>query len=118
MAGERHICLDQLLRGHMHGDEADLAALAVHPEMHHAPTAVQVAQPQPAQLLAAEAVIEKGGQDGAIAHALERVLGRGIEQLAGLSVTERRGRAFVGINGRARLTPSTGLPATALRSQR
>src|SRR5215831_9721125 len=72
MAGERHIFLDQLLCCHMHGDEADLAALAMHPEMHHAPTAVQVTQPQPAELLATEAVIEQGGEDGAIAHALER----------------------------------------------
>jgi hypothetical protein len=32
-------------------------------------------------------VIGQGGQDGAIAHALEGVLGRGVEQLAGLGGT-------------------------------
>jgi hypothetical protein len=101
MAGERYIFLDQLLCRHMHGNEADLAALAMHPEMHHASTAVQVAQAQPAEFLAADAVIEQGGEDGAIAHTLERVLGRRIEQLAGLGIAERRGRAFVSIGGRA-----------------
>jgi len=100
VAGQRHIFLDQLLCRHMHGDEADLAALAVHAEMHHAPAAVQVTQPQAAELLAADAVIEQGGEDGAIAHALEGVLGRGVEQLAGLSVTERWRGAFIGINRR------------------
>jgi hypothetical protein len=53
--------------------------IAVNPEVHHALAAVQVAQPQPAEFLAADTVIEQGGQDGAIAHALERVLGRRIE---------------------------------------
>ena len=83
----------------MHRHEAYFVALAMHPKMHHALTAVQIAQPQPAEFLAADAVIEQGGEDGAIAHALERILGRRIEKLAGLSVTQRRRRTFVGIGG-------------------
>jgi hypothetical protein len=60
----------------MHGNELDLAALAPDPKMHHALTAPHAPDAQPAQFLAAHAVIEQGGQDGAIAHALERVTGR------------------------------------------
>ena len=91
MARKRQIFLDQLLCCCMHGNEADLAALAVHAEMHHALTAVQITQAQTAELIAAEAVLEQGGQNGAIAHALERVLGRRIEQLTRLGIAERRG---------------------------
>jgi hypothetical protein len=57
----------------MHGNEPDFAPLAPDPEMHHPLTALPVPDPQAVQLLAAHAVIEQGGQDGAIARALERV---------------------------------------------
>src|SRR5271170_2931657 len=73
VAGESQVFLDQPLRHCMHGHEPDFAALALNPKMHHALTALDVSDPQPAQLLAADAVIEQGGQDGAIADALERV---------------------------------------------
>jgi hypothetical protein len=45
-------------------------------------------------------VIEHSGQNGAIAHALERVLGRRIEQPARLGIAERGRRAFVGLRSR------------------
>ena len=50
----------------MHRDKSDLAALAMHPKMHHTLTAVQVAQPQPAEFFAADTVIEQGDEDSAI----------------------------------------------------
>jgi hypothetical protein len=68
--------------------------------MHHTLTAVQVAHPQPAEFLAADTLIEQDGQDGAIAYALERILGRRIEELAGLCIAKRRRRTFIGIGGR------------------
>ena len=92
------IFFDQLLRRHMHGNEPNLAVLAVHPEMHHALTALQVTQPQPAEFLTANTVIEQGGQNGAIAHALERIFRRRIKQLAGLGIAERRRRSFIGVS--------------------
>ena len=81
----------------MHGNKPDLVALTLDPKMHHALTTLHVLDPQPAQLLAADAVIEQGGQDGAIAHALERVRRRRLQQLARLSVAERRRAAFIAI---------------------
>ena len=90
MAREREIFLDQPLRGGMHGNKSDFVALALDPKMHHALTALQVLHAQPAQLLAAQAVIEQGSQDGAIAFAFERVVWRRFEQLARLRIAERR----------------------------
>ncbi len=68
--------------------------------MHHALAALQIFHPQPAQLLAANAVIEQGSENGAIALTLERVFGRSVEQFAGLNITERRSAAFVSIGHR------------------
>ncbi len=81
--GERQILLDQPLRQRVHGHEPDFAALAPDPKMYHALAALDVPDPQPAELLAVHAVIEQGGEDGAIARALERVRRR-LQQLARL----------------------------------
>jgi hypothetical protein len=62
-------------------------------------------------------VIEQGGQDGAIAHALERVRRRRLEQLARLGIPSAGVLPSLPF-AIGRLTPSTGLPDTALRSQR
>jgi hypothetical protein len=62
-------------------------------------------------------VIEQGGEDGAIADALEGIVGRRIKQLAGLA-SPSAGVLSSLLLDIGRLTPSTGLPATALRSQR
>jgi hypothetical protein len=78
---------------------------------------LHVLDAQPAELLAADAVIEQGGQYRPIAHALEGIVGRRVEQLAGLA-SPRAGVLPSLLLDIGRLTPSTGLPATALRSQR
>jgi hypothetical protein len=62
MATNPQVLLDQPLRHGMHGNEPDLAPLAPDPKMHHALTALHVPDPQPAQLLAAHAVIEQGAR--------------------------------------------------------
>src|SRR6266851_5551342 len=95
VAGERQVFLDQPLREHLDGYEPDLSALALDPKMQHALPALHVLNAQPAELLAADAVIEQGGEDGAIAHALEGIVGRRIEQLTSLRITEGRRAAFV-----------------------
>src|SRR5271167_2310669 len=58
VAGECQVLLDQPLRQHLDGDEPDLAALALHPKVQHALTALHVLYPQAAGLLAADAMIE------------------------------------------------------------
>ena len=100
VAREREIFLDQPLRRGMHGNKPDFVALALDPKMHHALTALNVPHAQPAQLLTAQAVIEQGSQDGAIAFALERVVWRRFEQLARLRIAERRRAAFVSVRER------------------
>src|SRR6516165_2474742 len=72
VAGTCEVFRDEPLRHGMNGDKPGLAALAVNSEMHHALAAVQVAQPQPAEFLAAHAVIEQGGENGAVTDAIER----------------------------------------------
>lgn len=86
MAGIRQILLNKSLGRGVYGNEADLVAFALDAEVHHTLTALHVADAQPAEFFAADAVIEQGGQDGAIALALERVFGRGVEQFAGLRI--------------------------------
>jgi hypothetical protein len=68
--------LDQALGRRMHRHETNLVALALHSKVQHCRAALNIAHAQPAQFLAAHAVIEQGREDGAIAHALERVLWR------------------------------------------
>ena len=92
---------NETLSWRVNRDETDLVALALHPEVLHAVTVLNVANTQAAKLLAAHTVMEQGGQDSAVAQALERVRRRRFEQFAGLSVAERRRRAFVTVGGRA-----------------
>src|ERR1043166_7057139 len=68
----------------------DFVALAVDPKVPDAFSALEVADAQAAELLAADAVVQERGQDGAVADALKRILGRRLEQGAGLAVAERR----------------------------
>src|SRR5271163_5188904 len=90
VAGERQIFLDQPLRQHLDGYEPDLTAFSLDPKMQHALPALDVLYTQAAELLAADAMIEQGGQDGAIADTFEGIVGWRIEQLAGLGITEGR----------------------------
>jgi len=62
MAGDRQIFLDQTLRQRLNRDKPDLAALALDLKLQYALTALDVLNAQPAELLAADAVIEEGGQ--------------------------------------------------------
>src|SRR5215469_3657084 len=50
MTGERQIFLDKALRHGMDRNEANLVAFAVHPEMHHALTALHVPDLQTTEL--------------------------------------------------------------------
>jgi len=101
VAGERQIFLNQPLREHLDGYEPDLVAFPLDPKMQHALPALHVLYAQAAELLATDAMIEQGGQDGAIADTLEGIVGRRIEQLAGLGIAEGRGAAFIVVGHRA-----------------
>lgn len=100
VTGHQEIILDQPLRGRVGRHVADLGPLAVDPEMHHALAALQVLDPQPAQLLAPQTVVEQGRQDGAVAYAFQGVGRWRLEQLPGLTVAECRRAAFVAVGTR------------------
>jgi len=97
----RQVFLNQPLRHLVHGNVADLAPLAAHLQVHHALAGLHVAEAEQAKLLAADAVIEQGGEYGAIHYTLQRVEGRGLKQSAGLRLAERRRAAFVAVDRRA-----------------
>jgi len=59
--------------------------------MYHALTARDIRHPQAAELLAAQAVIEQGRQDGAISHTFKRIGGRRFQQPVCLRIAQRRG---------------------------
>lgn len=95
MSGPRQILLDGPLRGRIDGDEADLGALAFDLKMHDALAAVHILDPQPAEFFAPDAVVQQGRENSPVARTLERVRGRGFQQLACLPVAESRGTAFI-----------------------
>jgi hypothetical protein len=109
--------LDEALCHGMDRNEPDLVALALDPKMHHALTALYVRDLETAELLTTDPVIEQGCENGAIANALDRVRRRSLEKFAGLRIA-KRGVEPSSLLAIGRLTPSTGLPVTALRSQR
>jgi hypothetical protein len=74
MPGECQVLLNQTLGRHMHGNKADLVALALNPAMQHPLAALNIAHPEPAQFLTADAVIEQGVENGAIAGRPSRCL--------------------------------------------
>ena len=96
MAGRGEPGIDALEGGGCGRHIADLAALAVHPQMEDALARLQIADPQRRELGAAQPVIEQSGEDGAVAQPLQRVGRRRVEQGAGLGVAERRRRALAG----------------------
>lgn len=69
--------------------------------MHNAVPTLQVAHAEAAQFLAAQPVVEQGGQDGAVAHALARVGDGGLEQGQGLRVAQGGRGSFVHVSARA-----------------
>jgi hypothetical protein len=84
--------------------------------MHKALSALQVADTQAAEFLAADAVIEQGGDYGTVAYTLQRVrAGASSKRLA--CASPRAGVLPSLLLAIGLFTPSTGFPATALRSQ-
>ena len=79
----------------VNGNKPDFVALAVDAKMHDALAALHIAQPEQAQLLTADAVIEQGGEDGAVPYTLQRVRGRGLQQTPHLRIAERRRAALI-----------------------
>ena len=76
---------------------AQLAALALHPQMRHAPALLaEVLHEQFGQLFAPERVVLQHREDGPVALALECVVGRRCQESARLGVSQRRRLAFVG----------------------
>jgi hypothetical protein len=96
VTGEREILLDQQLGTHMHRNEANLVALALDPKVQHPLPGLDIAHPQPAQFLSADAMIKQGG-DGVVADALKSIFRRGIEQLAHLGIAKGWRRSFIAI---------------------
>src|SRR6266850_8504988 len=92
--------MNEPLRLRRHGNKAHLVALALNAHMHDAVAALIVTHAELTELLAPDAVEEQGGEDRAVPNPFARVRRRGLEQLAGLRVTERRRRAFVVIRFR------------------
>ena len=84
------------------GNEAQLAALALHPQMRHAPALlVEIFHAQFGEFLAAQRMEQQHGQDGAVPFSLERAGRRCREQRARLRIAQRRRLAFQGVDGRA-----------------
>ena len=96
MTGRGEPGIDALEGGGRGGHIADLAALAVHPQVEDALAQLQVVDPQRRELGAALPMIEQCGEDGAVAQPLQGVGRRRVEQGAGLGVAERRRRALAG----------------------
>ena len=89
-------------------DVAQLTPLPLHAEMRHSLAQLQILDPQLGKLLAAQPVVEEGGEDGAIPLALQGV-GRGsIEERPSVPVADGRGLPLVGFGAWA-LDPSHGV---------
>ena len=94
--GRDEVRVETRERVRVDGQEAGLSALAEDLEVADAAAVVDVADVEMAELGAAQPVVQEHREDGAIAQALEGCLRGGLEQRAGLPVTERRRAAFVG----------------------
>ena len=111
------ILADEPQRHRVNGNKSDFVPLALDAEMHDALAALHVLEAQQAQLLAADAVIEQGGEYRAVPYTLQRVRG-GASSSRLACASPRAGVLPSLLLVAGRLTPSTGLPRTALRSQR
>jgi hypothetical protein len=111
------ILADEPERHRVDRNKPDLAALALYPRMWNPLPRVNVFQTEQTQLLTTDTVIKQYGHDCPVAHAFERIEGRGLQKPPRLRITKGRGAAFVVIGNRA-LDRSTGLPRTSLRSHR
>jgi hypothetical protein len=110
----------QILRRHTSAGGVQLQfanGFALDAIMHHSPSALEVAQTQAAQLLAADSMIEQGSQYRPVSYTLQRVRGRASKSLRACASPNAGVEPSLLLEA-GRFTPSTGLPATALRSQR
>lgn len=95
MSGQREILLDRPLCGRIDRHKADLRALSFDAKMHDSLAAVEVFDPEPAELFPTDPVIQQGRENRAVAHALELISRRRFQQFAYLPVAKRRRAAFV-----------------------
>jgi hypothetical protein len=95
------ILADEPQRHRVNGNKPDLVALAFDAQMHDALAALHIAQAQQAEFFAADAVIEQGGENGAVAPSLQRVRGRGLQQSPGLCIAKRWRTALIIIRSRS-----------------
>lgn len=101
--------LNQALALRMHWHKPNLAAFALDPEMDDTFPALYIPDPQHTELLAANAVIEQGRNDGSISNALQSVPRRSFEEPSSLRVAECRCAALIVI-GQRPLDPVDGIP--------
>ena len=96
--GGVEIVVNQSVCARMQRQIARLAALAGDFQMRHAFARVpEILDLQLAQLLAAQRMEQQRGEDGAVALALDRVVRRRLEELAGLVIAERRRLALAAL---------------------
>ena len=101
----------------MHRHESDFVALPFDAEVYHALAALDVAHPEPAELLAPDAVVKQGGEDARSRTPLSVSPGGASSSLRAWA-SPSAGVLPSLLFTLGRLTPSTGFPATALCSQR
>jgi len=94
--------MHQAARAGMQRYIARLAALARHPQVRNAAALMpEILDRQFAELLPPKRVVEQGGEDRAIAFALERGIFRSLQELSRLVVPKRRRLTFISVDHRA-----------------
>src|ERR1700759_2688604 len=86
MSRPPQIVIDRALRGRIDRDKTDLVALALDPKMQDALAAMQVLDPESAELFAANAVIQQCRQNGPVPQTFQCVGRRGFQELARLNI--------------------------------
>src|SRR5271168_72818 len=89
------IFFDKPQHHRMKRDIADLVAFSPGVEVHDALAALDIPQPEEAQLLAPDAVIEQGSKNGTVPYTLQRVRGRGLQQSPGLRIAQGGSAALI-----------------------
>src|SRR5579863_8206331 len=91
------VLLDEVSCDTVERNVTGLLAFAGNPQMPDAAALVgEIPDGEFAELLAAESMVEQGGEDGPISNSFQRFLCRGDEQFAGLVVGECRGLSLFG----------------------
>jgi len=79
VASQLQIFFDKPLHHRVNENKTDLVAFSLDAKVHDTLTALHVAEPQEAQLLAPDAVIEQGGEYRSIPYILQGVRGTGLQ---------------------------------------